>query len=240
MELTQAGVELLPLIDKVVTATEELLCFKNSENEIQGTLRVALPETLVTYQMQPILKEFKEKAPNVKLALQVMNCYAIYDQMISGNIDIAIHYDVGKYPKNIITNPINTYPLILVSSPTLDESMSDFTSPNQRKTLCHIQNDPDALYLKILNQYLKDKNITLETEVEDTGPGIGEELIDKIFEPFFTTKQAGKGTGLGLSISYSILREWGAVIWAEAGRSKGARFVISFPLKEEKTSQRLP
>jgi histidine kinase len=86
----------------------------------------------------------------------------------------------------------------------------------------------------------RQKNQALETEVEDTGPGIGEELIDKIFEPFFTTKQAGKGTGLGLSISYSILREWGAVIWAEAGRSKGARFVISFPLKEEKTSQRLP
>lgn len=166
MKLTQAGEELVPLIDKVIEATEELLCFKNCENEIRGTLKVALPETLVTYQMQPILKEFKEKAPNVKLALQVMNCYAIYDQMVNGNIDIAIHYNVGKYPKNIITKPIDTYPLVLVSSPTLDECMRDFISPNQKKTLCHIKNDPDALYLKILYQYLKDKNITLETEVE--------------------------------------------------------------------------
>lgn len=166
MELTQAGKELVPLIDKVIDATEELILFKNCENEMRGTLKVALPETLVTYQLQPILKEFKEKAPNVKLALQVMNCYAIYDQMASGNIDIAIHYEVGNYPKNIITKPIQTYPLVLVSSPTLDECMGDFVSPNQKKNVCHIKNDPDALYLKILYQYLKEKNITLETELE--------------------------------------------------------------------------
>lgn len=166
MVLTQAGEELLPLIDNVIGASEELLCFKNSENDIRGTLKVALPETLVTYQMQPILRAFKEKAPDVKLVLQVMNCYAIYDQMINGNIDIAIHYDVGKYPKNIVTKPINTYPLVLVSSPTLDERIRDFVSPDQKKTICHIQNDPNALYLKILNQYLKEKNIILDTELE--------------------------------------------------------------------------
>ena len=166
MELTQAGKELLPLIDKVIIATEELLCSKSSENEVRGTLTVALPETLVTYQIQPILKEFKEKAPDVKLALQVMNCYTIYDQMVEGNIDIAIHYDVGKYPKNIFTKAIKSYPFTLVSSPTLDENVSDFISDNQRKNICHIQNDPNALYLKVFNKYLKDKNIVLETELE--------------------------------------------------------------------------
>lgn len=166
MELTQAGQELLPLIDNVIGATERLLCFKNSENDIRGTLKVALPETLVTYQMQPILKEFKEKAPNVKLAVQVMNCYAIYDQMVNGNIDVAIHYNIDNYPNNIITKLIDTYPLVLVSSPNLDEHMKDFVSSDQRKAICHIQNDRNALYLKILHQYLKDKNITLETELE--------------------------------------------------------------------------
>jgi histidine kinase len=42
-------------------------------------------------------------------------------------------------------------------------------------------------------------------EIEDTGAGILEVIIDKIFDPFFTTKEAGKGTGLGLSISYGII-----------------------------------
>ncbi|UWD47195.1 LysR family transcriptional regulator [Clostridioides difficile] len=166
MELTQEGKEVLPMINKVIDATEELLCFKNNENEIRGTLKVALPETLVTYKMQPIFREFKEKAPNVKLSLQVMNCYAIYEQMLNGDIDIAIHYNIGKYPKSVITKNIDTYPLVLVSSTVLDECQRDFISSNQKKSVCHIQNDPNALYMKIFNQYLKKKDITLETELE--------------------------------------------------------------------------
>jgi len=40
-------------------------------------------------------------------------------------------------------------------------------------------------------------------EVEDSGPGIAEEDLDKIFEPLFTTKQ--NGTGLGLSSCMNII-----------------------------------
>jgi len=41
-------------------------------------------------------------------------------------------------------------------------------------------------------------------EIEDTGTGIPEGILDKIFDPFFTTKQNKGGTGLGLSIVRSI------------------------------------
>lgn len=166
MELTDDGKKILPIIDKIIFATEELLSFNNNPNEISGEIKIALPETLLTYKFQPILKEFKEKAPNVRLSLQVMNCYKIYEQMLNRNIDIAIHYNVEKYPQNFITKNIKTYPLVLVSSSNLNKNQRDFISPNQKKSICHIQNDPNALYLKIFNRYLKSKNITLETELE--------------------------------------------------------------------------
>lgn len=166
MELTEAGKEILPIIDKIISATEELLSFNSSSDDITGSLKIALPETLITYKIQPILEEFKKKAPNVKLSLQVMNCYSIYEQMLNKNIDIAIHYNVEKYPPNFITKDIKTYPLVLVASPNLDANQRDFITPNQKKSICHIQNDSNALYLKILNSYLKNKNITLETELE--------------------------------------------------------------------------
>ncbi|AWW75077.1 hybrid sensor histidine kinase/response regulator [Erythrobacter sp. KY5] len=71
--------------------------------------------------------------------------------------------------------------------------------------------------------------------VEDNGGGIPTEVLPKLFEPFFTTKEQGKGTGLGLSTVYGIVKQSGGFIFADnatdaAGRPKGARFTIYFPV----------
>lgn len=59
--------------------------------------------------------------------------------------------------------------------------------------------------------------------VEDNGPGIVEEYLQKIFEPFFTTKKSGQGLGLGLTISDRIVRDFGGQIALIQGKD-GARF----------------
>lgn len=46
----------------------------------------------------------------------------------------------------------------------------------------------------------------VSVSVEDTGPGIPENLADRVFEPFFTTKPAGEGSGLGLATVSEIVR----------------------------------
>lgn len=166
MRLTQAGQELLPLIDKVLDSVDELDTYCKQRNGLLGTLTIAAPESLVTYQLQAVLKEFKERLPNVKLRLKCMNCFAIFDELCGSGIDIAVHYNVGDYPKNIAVTPLKSFPLALVGSPQLSEAERDFITPGQNKQICHIQNDPDALSLKIFQQYLRDKSSRLESSLE--------------------------------------------------------------------------
>lgn len=166
MILTKAGEAMMPMIDQVITSVNTLMSHQNSQEGLCGTLVIALPESLITYQLQGVLKEFKEKAPQVKLSLRVMNCYAIFDQLCGNDIDIAIHYDVGNYPTSVVTEKLRAYPLVLVCSPEIPENERDFITPNQEKKLCHIQNDQNALSLKIFQQYLRQKAIFLEPELE--------------------------------------------------------------------------
>lgn len=75
--------------------------------------------------------------------------------------------------------------------------------------------------------------------VEDNGPGIKAENIERIFERFYTDRPAneafGQNSGLGLSISRQIIEAHGGTLTAEnivgtkPGDIRGARFVVTLP-----------
>ncbi|MBL4704417.1 MAG: hypothetical protein JKY54_07840 [Flavobacteriales bacterium] len=70
-------------------------------------------------------------------------------------------------------------------------------------------------------------------EIQDTGTGIPENIIEKIFDPFFTTKDVGKGTGLGLSISYGIISEHNGTLSVASTWKSGTIFRITLPIQPE-------
>jgi len=74
----------------------------------------------------------------------------------------------------------------------------------------------------------------IEIVVEDTGPGLGPELLPHVFEPFFRADQArsrGTGTGLGLAMVAAIARLHGGSAHAAnvATGGTGARFQVDLP-----------
>jgi signal transduction histidine kinase len=69
--------------------------------------------------------------------------------------------------------------------------------------------------------------------VSDNGPGIPESIQEKVFQPFFSTKE--EGTGLGLAIATRIIDDHGGRLALESREGAGTTFIITLPLKEEKT-----
>jgi len=65
-------------------------------------------------------------------------------------------------------------------------------------------------------------------DIEDSGPGIPEDKIDRIFEPLFTTKQTG--TGLGLASVKNIIEQHGGKI---AVSNNPTRFTVKLPKRPE-------
>ncbi|HEV8400024.1 MAG TPA: ATP-binding protein [Gemmatimonadales bacterium] len=64
--------------------------------------------------------------------------------------------------------------------------------------------------------------------VDDTGPGLSPEALERVFEPFFTTK-GDRGTGLGLTISLGLVKAIGGRLWLQNLEGGGARLTAELP-----------
>jgi C4-dicarboxylate-specific signal transduction histidine kinase len=80
---------------------------------------------------------------------------------------------------------------------------------------------------------LEKNSDSILVQVQDSGPGIAPELVDRIFEPFFTTK--AEGIGMGLSISRSIIESHGGRL-SIAPDTRGAVFQFTLPVDRNDAS----
>jgi two-component system sensor kinase FixL len=92
------------------------------------------------------------------------------------------------------------------------ESMSEIAPGLRHLTIRTAQPDTDRV----------------EVTVQDTGPGISAEILDRIYEPFFSTKT--DGLGMGLSICRSIAEAHGGRLEASNNPAGGATFVFALPV----------
>jgi two-component system cell cycle sensor histidine kinase/response regulator CckA len=75
-------------------------------------------------------------------------------------------------------------------------------------------------------------------EVQDTGPGMTNDVANRIFEPFFTTKFMGRG--LGLSAVQGIVRGHRGAIELETSPGAGTRFRAFFPITAAEIPETVP
>jgi two-component system OmpR family sensor kinase len=78
---------------------------------------------------------------------------------------------------------------------------------------------------------------TAELEVDDSGPGMQQDEVDRVFERFFradpSRARASGGVGLGLAIVAAVAEAHGGSVDATSAPGKGATFRVSVPLDKD-------
>ncbi|GAK19000.1 LOW QUALITY PROTEIN: flagellar sensor histidine kinase FleS [Vibrio sp. JCM 19053] len=81
--------------------------------------------------------------------------------------------------------------------------------------------------------FFRPVNGELRISVQDSGPGVPEELQAKIMEPFFTTRS--QGTGLGLAVVQMVCRAHDGRLELISEQGDGACFTMCIPLERVQT-----
>jgi two-component system sensor histidine kinase ChvG len=139
------------------------------------------------------------------------------------NIAVELHFE-GRGPKDTFSVPGHDSRLGQVISNLLSNAQSFSEAGGKVRITCR----------RVRSE--------IEITVDDDGPGIREDALERIFERFYTDRPHqgfGQNSGLGLSISKQIVEAHGGRIWAEnrAGPRgvdgeatvAGARFVVRLP-----------
>lgn len=159
MVLTQAGRDILPYVDTILQGVEQIENYGKSLSEITGSLKIAIPDSILIYQMQPFIQAFLHEAPGVQLIIHSLQSGEVNQSVLNGTDDIGVNCEKSSYPESIVHKKLGTYNALLIAAPYTKSSLLDFITPNQRKPFSFICNEPDGYYQLDMDQYLAKKDI---------------------------------------------------------------------------------
>lgn len=93
-----------------------------------------------------------------------------------------------------------------------------------------VKYSPKGSLIRVVGEATED---SFRISVEDQGPGLDSEHLERIFDKFYrahTAETSPSGTGLGLYIARSIVEAHGGTIRAESEPGAGTRITFSLPL----------
>ncbi len=94
---------------------------------------------------------------------------------------------------------------------------------------CQALKGKEVAIIKIKIFQTEKSSGNLKIIIEDNGPGISSQILDKVFEPFVTMRKGG--TGLGLSITRRIVDAHGGDIKISTIKPSGTAVEITLPIK---------
>lgn len=184
-----------------------------------------------------LVEDLADRPPQQSLATKICSAVRGLDGIVG---------DVLVYAR-----PLQPHSVVLDVSELFDRAVQTHAAQideSEIRVVYHIETpricvDPDLFHQALLNLIRnaidamgRDGVLTLSASrangvsrlvVQDSGPGISAEDVDRIFNPFFTTRATG--TGLGLPIVHRIVDAHGGSIVASSGAQGGAVFTLCLP-----------
>lgn len=160
------------------------------------------------------IREFVEKHEPRAVAIDINEVVGDVVELLTAegrNHGVAFDVDLADPLPKVMLDPIQMQQVLVNLAANGMAAMSEWGPVDRRLKIHTIDHGGDAV----------------EVQVQDSGPGLNGELLEKVFEPFYTTKDSG--LGMGLSICRSIATAFGGRLWATSDGLTGTTFHVWLP-----------
>jgi len=117
IELTDAGVKLLKYANRLLELAGEARETVTSDNEHTGTITIAAAETVITYRLPQIIRQFRDSMPCVRLIFRPMPYAELYSSVKNGQVDIAFMLEEAIQSNGLEVKQLTEEPVVLIASP---------------------------------------------------------------------------------------------------------------------------
>lgn len=166
MNISPFGKKLLPYVEELLNIEEKIIQLGKGRSLVKGSLKIAMGDSLVTYEFQDILSQFKKNAPDVKLSILTVDIVSMRELLEKGEVDIGFLFKDQYKGNSLIDIPFKKFPLTLVGAKESEILKSNFDLKDQELDTSFIINEFHSPYRKIFNNHLQERNISLKSLIE--------------------------------------------------------------------------
>lgn len=125
IELTDAGHKLLHYANRLLELADETRRVVSDDSDLEGTIRFAAGETVISYRLPSILKAFREQMPDVRLIFRPMPYADLYRSVRDGEVDVSFMLEETMASNGLSTMPLMEEKILLIASPEHPLSMEN-------------------------------------------------------------------------------------------------------------------
>jgi DNA-binding transcriptional LysR family regulator len=163
--LTEAGKRFLPHAQRMLTAMEEGERAVQNGHELAGPLRVGAPESVLTYRLPRVVKDFQRKYPKIELIFRPYVTGRLVRTMEAGSLDLAVVMADEIDPRHLVSRRLRREKVFLFAGAAHPLAGKKVTGKELEAQVL-LLTEADCGYRKKLDEVLAAERIRLQSVTE--------------------------------------------------------------------------
>lgn len=164
--LTAEGENLLPYAEKILQLAVQGKEAAQATGEPRGRLVIGSGESLSTYRLPPLFRDFRSRYHQVEVALKFSNCCLMRELIRKNEVDLGILIDQKVTDPDLYTELLSQEDMIFLVSPGHPLAMEKGVGPNQLADQCIILTEPGCSFRRTFETILREAGITSRSTLE--------------------------------------------------------------------------